>query len=131
MENLKCSYRNGIIRGTMADGETFSGFNVEQGFSYSVYKLNVQDIVEEEKQYHLEEYEEAYNPTESGKCYFDPCLSMWMMDNDWYMSIKIGEDDFRDIQSYLQDAYETIGVENWESRKPDLIFNNDCVVWGV
>ena len=106
---------------------------MRMNFSYRIYKLNVEDVVEAAKKEWYEDYEEEYNPADgSGSCLFCDRTTMVMIGNDWYISIKEYEDDkdelycWRTVYDYLDEAYANLDVE---PRKATLIFYNEMITW--
>ena len=106
-------------------------FTQEKPWYFRIYKMNINS--ELLKEYDESEYGADYTYTaddDSGRCYFDNNLTMFRMNDDWYVSIRCnGEDTKEEVEGFLEDAYWTIYhdmglVPYWEKKKPTLVFFN-------
>jgi hypothetical protein len=72
-----------------------------------------------------------YNPAYDGECAMDDVITMWMMNDDWYLMIKWDESKafapFATVEWFIEDAYNTI-EEPYFPGKETLIFCNEEVV---
>lgn len=94
----------------------------------AVYKMNVPELVEQEKRDYLEEYESDYFPADGdGKCILADEYFLFMMDNDWYCMLVIEGRDEDEINAYLDEAYNDIGSgKRWDGAT--CIFKNYEIV---
>lgn len=94
----------------------------------AVYKMNVSELVEKQKQEHLEEYESDYFPSDGeGYCILDDNYFLFMLNDDWYCMIMIEGRDEDEINAYLDEAYNDIGSgKRWD--EATCIFRNDEII---
>lgn len=101
---------------------------------FAIYKMNAEKVMKEKREHYSDpdELDQPFNNlADAGECCMDDVITMWMMNDDWYLMIKWDEskafEPFATVEWFIEDAYNTID-EPYYPGKETLIFYNEDVI---